>query len=123
MFVFVHNQGYVSSMCKDVQAKGATCMVASLTPKNKFSGNNLNYNSPYTSQAQAAASAAGGIYVPHLETIGKQVNGEGIAIAQNYWMSGNALQSNAAGADAFASAFVGKSHSWILPLKSRNDRN
>jgi len=95
-------------MCKAVQGKGATCLIASITPKNKWSGTALNYNSPYTSQAKAAASAAGGIYIPHLETIGKQVATQGVSVAQNYWMSGNALQSNAAGADAFASAFAGE---------------
>lgn len=96
-------------MCKSVKAKGATCLISSVTPKNKFSGTSLNYNSPYTSQAKAAASASGATYVPHLETIGKQVAAQGASVAQQYWLSGNALQSNAAGADAFASAFAGKS--------------
>lgn len=96
-------------MCKAVKGKGATCLIASVTPKNKFSGSSLNYNSPYTSQAKAAAASAGGIYVPHLETIGKQVAAQGMSVAQNYWLSGNQLQSNAAGADAFAAAFAGKS--------------
>jgi hypothetical protein len=99
----------MTEMCSAVKSKGATCLIASLTPKNKFSGSALNYNSPYTSQAKAAAAAAGGTYVPHLETIGKQVTSAGgIAVAANYWLNGDALQSNAAGADAFASAFAGK---------------
>lgn len=101
-------QGYLTEMCKAVKGKGATCLIASITPKNKWSGSTLNYNSPYTSQAKAAASAAGATYVPHLEAIGKQVAAQGALVAQNYWLSGNALQSNAAGADAFASAFAGK---------------
>lgn len=98
--------GYISEMCKAAKGKGATCLVASVTPKNKFSGSSLNYNSPYTSQAKAAAGAAGGTYVPHLEAIGKQVAAQGASAARNYWLSGNQLQPNAAGADAFASAFA-----------------
>lgn len=101
-------QGYLTEMCKAVKSKGATCLIASVTPKNKFSGDSLNYNSPYTSQAKLAASTAGGTYVPHLEAIGKQVANQGISVAQQYWLSGNPLQSNAAGADAFASAFAGE---------------
>lgn len=101
-------QGYLSEMCKAAKGKGATCLIASVTPKNKFSGSSLNYNSPYTSQAKAAAASSGSIYVPHLETIGKQVAAQGMSVAQNYWLSGNQLQSNAAGADAFAAAFAGE---------------
>lgn len=101
-------------MCKAVKGAGATCVIASVTPKSKWSGTSLFYNSPYTSQAKAAASAAGGIYVPHLETIGKQVAAQGFPVAQQYWLGNGALQPNTAGADAFASAFAGEFKTWLL---------
>jgi len=98
---------YINQMCASVKAKGATCAVASITPKNEWKRDNtLTYNSPYIGYAKSAAAAAGAVYIPHEETLAKKLIGDGQAASLQYFLNGNALQMNAAGADIFASTFA-----------------
>lgn len=97
-------------MCASIQAKGATCAVASITPKNEWKRDNtLTYNSPYIGYAKSAAAAAGAVYVPHMETLKNKLIADGQDVTLQYFLNGDNLQSNAAGADVFASTFAGKS--------------
>lgn len=98
---------YLTMMCNDVKAKGATCVISSITPKNEFKRNNqATFRSIYTVLAQQAASAAGVPYVSHTESSLKALNDIGPDLAPQYFNAGNTLQTNVAGADAFAASFA-----------------
>ena len=108
--LFLASQTYIKQMCADVQAKGATCAVASVTPKNEWKRDKtLTYNSPYIGYARSAASAAGAVYIAHEETIAKKLIADGQAPTLKYFLESDTLQPNLAGADVFAATFAGES--------------
>ena len=103
-------QTYVTSMCNDVQAKGATCIISSLTPKNEWRrANSLTYVSSFPSFAKQASGAAGATYIPHEEASVKSLSTLGETASAALFLAGDALQPNVAGADTLALSFVGTS--------------
>lgn len=101
-------------MCSDAQAKGATCVISSLTPKNEWRrGTSNTFVSMYPSLAKQAAAAAGATYLPHEEAAISILNTLGQSLSGQTFLSGNSQQTNVGGADLMAASFVGECESTL----------
>lgn len=97
-------QSYLDMLCKDVKAAGATCIVSSSTPVNKWRNGAVAYSSD--GAFSSAASAIGVPFISHQSAASKQMNALGSTSAANIYMAGDNLQTNSYGADQFAQAFA-----------------